>query len=425
VLSGLTVLAQAVELAEGIGLASFALTTRSALVAYSAHFGAGAPNPCASLLEHLAHVGDADRYSKRLILTELAKAHAFRGEADAAAREIRRAEDVALPDGDRRATVKLHLARALVAGLSQGADAAEGWLAQARALIDAGADAALDVEIAWYEYLVTPETFARRGRGALVAAARTTGIARADYLAAARGATRATLAGEDRFAATVRAIRQEGGAGLGDILAHELYGLVPLCFGRTPGLAIYVDARREFFALESHGNVTCREPPSPALCMLLRALARGAQTKEDLIREVWRLKVYRPTKHDAVVHTAVSRLRASLEPYASWIVVDGAGYALAPGVSFVEVGEAFEAPSAKMPEEAVTPSASPPMDANHSRRAAALALIERAGGAATREVAEALKISEMTAFRVLGALVDDGLVKRTGRGRSTRYISAR
>lgn len=426
VLSGLTVLAQAVELAEGIGLTRFALTTRSALVAYSAHFGAGSPNPCASLLEHLAHVGDTDRYSKRLILTELAKAHAFRGEADAAAREIRRAEDVALPDGDRRATVKLHLARALVAGLSHGEAAADEWLAQARGMVDAGGDAALDVEIAWYEYLVTPATFALRDREALVTAARTTGIARADYLAAARGAERGTLAGEDRFAATIRAIRQDDGSGLGLILAHELYGLVPLCFGRTPGLALYLDAQRAFFAIESHGNVTCREPPSPALCMLLRALVRGARTKEDLIREVWRLNVYRPTKHDAVVHTAVSRLRTALEPHASWIVIAGAGYGLAPGVAVVEVGEASDAPGVEMPDEGGAPSAPPPpLDAPDPRRAAALALIERAEGAATRDIAEALKISEMTAFRVLGALVDEGLIERTGRGRSTRYIRCR
>ena len=235
------------------------------------------------------------------------------------------------------------------------------------------------------------------------------------------------LGAQTVVAATVRAIRQDDGSGLDLILAHELYGLVPLCFGRAPGTALYIDAQRAFFALERHGNVTCREPPSPALCTLLRALARGARTKEDLIREVWRLNVYRPTKHDAVVHTAVSRLRTALEPHTSWIVVAGAGYGLAPGVAVVEVGEAADAPGVEMPDEGGAPSAPapPPPDAPDPRRAAALALIERAEGAATRDIAEALKISEMTAFRVLGALVDEGLIERTGRGRSTRYIRCR
>jgi DNA-binding winged helix-turn-helix (wHTH) protein len=423
VLAGLTVLEQAAELAEGIDLRSFALTTRSAIVAYRAHFGAGEPNPVARLEAHLARVGDADRYSKRLILTELAKAHAFRGEAALAAREVRRAEDVALPDGDRRATVKLHLVRALVAGLSLGEEAAAGWLAQAQRLLDPAWDAALDAEVAWYEYLVCPSAFSARSAEALVACARRTGIARAEHLAAASGAAGMTLAAEDRFAATVRAIR-EPGRGLDEVMAAELLGLLPMCFERSPGQRVYVDASRAVFALEDHGNVTCRELPSAALLTLLRALARGTRSKEDLIREVWNLKVYRPETHDAVVHTAVSRLRTTLEPHAAWIQVSSAGYALASHVELVDLLDTTDAPrsiAASASEASSAPAAVVP-DRASRRRLLALEIVQRSGGAATRDVAEALKISDMTAFRVLSALVAEGLIEKVGQGRNTRYV---
>ena len=417
VFAGLAVLEQGVDLAEGIGLASFAMTTRSAIVAYRAHFGAGEANPIAALETQLEQVGAADRYSRRLILTELAKAHAFRGEGDAAATDLRRAEDVALPDGDRRAAVKLHLAQALVAALREGEHVAEAMLERARALLEPAADDALAVEIAWYEYLVCPRAFGGHAPEKLLAVAQRTGIARAYYLAAARGARVERLSTDDRFAAALREQRDASGGPRGRPL-RELPGLLPMSFGRAPGTRIFIDEPRGLFAVEDHGNVTLRDVPSPSLVALLRGIAAGARTKEALINEVWQLKVYRPEKHDAVVHTAISRLRLALDPHGSWIQVVGTGYALAPDVEVVEATEPVDDPAI-----VVTATDDPTAPPSHGdpRRIAALELV-RAGGAATRDVAEHLKVSDMTAFRLLASLVEEGLIERTGRGRNTRYI---
>lgn len=421
VLSGLTILEQAADLASSIGLESFAGTTRSAIVGYRAHYGMGESNPVGSLLAHLAAMGEADRYSRRLILTDLAEARAFRGEAADAARDLRNAEDVALPDGDRRVRVRLHLARALVTGFSLGEEAANQWLLEAAKLIDPSSDAALDVEIAWHEYLVCPARFAKRRPSDLATLAEVTAIARAQYLAAALGVEGKSLASEDRFAALVRSIRHADG-GLDLVLEHELYGFLPMCFERAPGQRIYIDVMRGLFAMEDHGNIFRRDVPSAALLMLLRSLARGPQTKEVLIREVWRLKVYRPEQHDAVVHTAISRLRTAMDPYSAWIQATGDGYALAPSVELIDVAGDAVVRTPLSPREPEALASEAKVD---PRRAAALALVERDGGAATRDVAQRLKVSEMTAFRLLNALVSEGAIERSGRGRNTKYTKLR
>lgn len=428
VASGLTVLEQAAELAETIGLESIGMTTRSAIVAYRAHFGAEHQNPIESLTAHLAKVGETDRYSKRLVLIEIAKAYALRGERERAASELRVAEDVALPDGDRRAAVKLYVAHALVAGLSVGEVEAEEWLGRARPLVDPTNDTALDIEIAWAEYMVAPSRFERRGEEELRRVAIQTGIARAAYLAfAGSDEPDRPLPIEDRFAALIRRARRDGMGALDVVLANDLLGLLPMCGGRKPGVRIYIDVTRGLFALEEHGTVVRRPMPSESLRALLRELAKGPRSKELLIQTLWGIRIYRPEAHDAVIHTAISRLRGALEPHASWVQMSGNGYELLSGVELVElsvirplepeVRTELETEAAPEPPPATQTDTKP----TDPRRALILELAARPSGIATRELSERLKCSEMTALRLLAAMTDDGALERAGRGRNTRY----
>jgi hypothetical protein len=430
VLTGLVLLEQAADLAEGIGLVSLARTTRSAIVANRARFAVGDTNPIPSLLHHLEQLGDADRYSARILLTELAEAHAFRGDAQSAIQTLRRAEDVALPDGDRRATVKLYLARALVEGLSRGEPAAAAWINRAQELVDVDRDPALAVEITWYEYLVCSARFSERDPVPMANAAERTGIARAAYLARARGAALDARPTEDRFAELVLAIRHSD-RGIDRVLTHETLGFLPLATGHRPGQRIYLDSPRRLFAIEREGNITRADYPSDSVVTLLRAIAARPKSKEDLILEVWHLNVYRPDRHDAVVHTAISRLRTALGNHAAWVQAASGGYGLAPGVELVDlsVGQASAGRStANLPgDSSDIPAPSEPQESasrepeSDPRRAIILELVARADGAATRDVAERLQVSEMTALRLLGALVDEGCIERVGRGRGTRY----
>lgn len=423
IFSGIAVLEQAAELADAIDQAAFATTTRSAIVAYRAHFGADLQDASAALHRHLGDIGDADRYSKRLILTEIARGHAFRGDREAAERELQRAEDVALPDGDRRALVKLHLARALLAGLSFGEVEAAEWLTRARPLVRAAEDPALEVDIAWYEHLVAPRLFASRADADLARMATQTGIARAAHLAAARGLEGFRASDEDRFGALLAQARAGAPAGLDGVIATRMLGLLPMCCGLEPGDRIYLDAGRGLFALESHGSVTARPFPTDAQRSLLQCLAGGPRTKEQLIREVWALKVYRPESHDAVVHTAISRLRALLGAHASWVQMSGDGYRLAPGVGVVELSVAAPRTGSTRPPPAPASVTPPAIGAPEgtSRRDAVLAMAASDAGITSTDVTKRLEISPMTALRLLNGLVEEGLLVRTGRGRKTCY----
>jgi hypothetical protein len=134
---------------------------------------------------------------------------------------------------------------------------------------------------------------------------------------------------------------------------------------------------------------------------------------------------YRPDRHDAIVHTAVSRLRSLLGTAGHWIECRDGGYRLAPQVAFRGPGAA---PHTALPEPAqaahVEPARVEPTPAEGDaagREGALLAHLDRAGSSSTAEIASALKVSEMTAFRTVRALMDRGLVLRVGKGPSTRY----
>jgi predicted ArsR family transcriptional regulator len=53
-----------------------------------------------------------------------------------------------------------------------------------------------------------------------------------------------------------------------------------------------------------------------------------------------------------------------------------------------------------------------------------IAYLQREGPCRTADIAAALGVSEMTAFRTLRALLARGLVFRQGKGPSTRYTAA-
>jgi uncharacterized membrane protein len=138
------------------------------------------------------------------------------------------------------------------------------------------------------------------------------------------------------------------------------------------------------------------------------ALRDGYQSREMLVSSVWGLGRYDPLRHNAVINTAVSRLRLALaEP--AWIITHEGGYELQPGVEVLDVA----APAVEQPARHVE---RPPSDADK-----VIACLRRGGPATTAEVAHALGISVSSAQRILRRLESDGEVVRLGRGRATRY----
>jgi hypothetical protein len=229
---------------------------------------------------------------------------------------------------------------------------------------------------------------------------------------------------EDRAGARLVGVFSAGHGSLARLLREGHLGLVPQAAGVAPEAAI-VEVSPDRFVLSERGNVRVLDEAPAGAARLLRAIGAGdgAQRvfrgKEQLVAEVWGISRYRHDRHDPIVHTAVSRLRALLGTSGHWVESHNGTYRLSPEVAFLALGgssiPASPAPSA---------SPAPPEAAEGepaARERALLLHLGQGGSCSTADVASALKVSEMTAFRTIRALLDRGLLTRTGKGRGTRY----
>ncbi|MBX3261467.1 MAG: winged helix-turn-helix transcriptional regulator [Labilithrix sp.] len=426
--AGMSVLEQSAELASSLGLVANAGAPRTAVAAYSARFGVAGFDAPKVLTELVAAVKPEDAYSRRMLLSELAIQQAFAGDGQAARDSIDEAARIALPDGDRRAKVRLLVADAIVLGLSRGAAAAREKTSLARAMLDPELDDGLDVEVTWAEALVRGALRAPDGaeRARIAALARRTHVGRARLMAAI-GDELAALDPheEDRVAALVRAIEHDPDEARHRIVSQGIWGWLPRLFGVDPGRRIFLLHAESLLVVEDHGAVAPLEMPGAVLVRLLDAIATRAMTKDELVMQVWGIKAYRAERHDPLVHTTVSRLRTALGPAGAWIRVTDAGYAMSEGVALMHLGGAIEGVDPPTLEDE-RPRSSAPSGAEARQKAAdarreEIARLLAREPLSTSEIATQLGISEMTAFRVLSVMVKDGVIERTGQGKRTRY----
>lgn len=419
--AGIAVLEQSAELAESLGLVANAGAPRAAAAAYRARFGVvgfDAPKELGALV---ATMKSEDAYSRRMLLSELAIHQAFAGDGAAARERIDEASQLALPDGDRRAKVRLLIADAIVTSFSHGPAAARDKLAHARSMLDPMLDDGLDVEVMWAEMLVRGELRAedadeRRRLGSL---ARRTRSGRARIMAAAdRLPPSEELYGEDRIAALAWFLEHDPDEVRHRIVSQALWGWLPRLFGLEPGRRIFLLHVESLLVVEAHGSVAPYEMPGAVLVRMLEAIASRPMQKDELLRQVWRVRIYRAERHDTLVHTTVSRLRMALGRAGSWIRVTDAGYAMADGVTLMHHGrDRYVDEDVRPPAPTHVPTKQATMDA---RREQVLRLAAKEA-LSTSEIASQLRISEMTAFRLLASLAKEGLVERTGQGKRTRY----
>jgi len=433
--AGIALLEQSAELAEALGLVENAGAPKTAATVLRARYGLAAGDPRKELSDCVAALAPEDSYSRRMVLSEVAAQHAFGGEATKAAEAIEAASRIALPDGDRRAKTRRLIAEAVVAGLGQGPDAADAKLRAARALLDPTLDDALEVEI-WWARAITHGLDAMdadpvvRARVALLAAR--TGMGRARFLAASADARASLeLLADDKLASLLAALQRDKEEARHRITSEHSWGFLRFVYGHPPGRRVYLLHDLALLVVEEAGNVAPLDMPGSVLVALLCAIAAGPVTKEELVQRVWKMKVYRPERHDALVHTATSRLRNAMGRAGAWITSTDHGYALAEGVVIhddrgADVRDETIADGSARPPPPSDGDAEPARSRSRhkavdERRAVVLGALEREESMSTLDVARALHASEMTAFRVLSALVAEGVVLRTGQGKRTRY----
>jgi IclR helix-turn-helix domain len=416
---GLALLEQSAELATGFGFSTHARTTHAALLDYRLRLGM---SDAAELDELFAGLSAEDSYSQRLLANNIAIALALRGDRKRADIALARSAEIAMTDGDHRSRIRLCLAHAIVAGLADGEPAAIRWIDEAIVTLHE-TDRALRVEAYLAECLVAPLRFALRSAEELTALATLTGMERARFLAdncSEMGAQ------EDTLLAAMRSVRG-GIAGALPLLQSGIVALLPRATQRSPGKRIYLDPLHERVVLEDHGQFSVRTSPPQRTLALLTALRERAMNKEMLVETVWQIKKYAPARHDAVVHTTISRVRAFLEPWGDWLQSTHIGYALVD----VDVVDLHVHPSIELQEPAIVEQQRADIEAEPavtnvvldkpSRRRVQLLQALAAAPQSTTALAAVLGVSEMTAFRALSDLVREGLINRTGTGKNTRY----
>ncbi len=446
--AGLALLEQARDLSRSLGLHGNAGAVECALASYRARFGAV---PLARAIEELEaltrRTSAEDSYSLRILQAELAQQLALAGRGDEAWAKLEALSAVPVPDGDARARARFLLACAAVARLRYGIESARTYVAEARAALGAGYDHALEADVLCAELAVADPPSRGEVAGRLAALHAVTGLSRArvyagmfDDSAEVATALRVSEFEEDRAGARLAGVWSTGAGSLARLLRDGYLGLVPLAAGVAPEAAI-IEVSTDRFVLAERGNVRVLEEAPAGAARLLREIAAGDRRqgapsgeraserafrgKEQLLAAVWGIARYRPDRHDALVHTAVSRLRGLLGTCGHWVESRNGAYRLATQVAFRGLDGA-PAPVAVAPD--LAQAAPAPLETLSEgdpalRERALLAHLGQRGASSTAEVAGVLKVSEMTAFRTIRALLERGLLTRTGKGRGTRYTA--
>lgn len=402
--AGMRLLDQAAKLAETLGYKENAITLRTSAVVYRLQYLLADVGEAIGETEEALAAPGVSYFTRRNGLVELAKAWALHGHGDRAQQALEEARRIALPGSDRRGKSRWLLAQGLVLATSRGSEPAREVLMEARGT--AGQQRTLIAELGFVEgVFVAVGADRRRELGAI---ARETGIQRAQIAAA-------HLAGEDLPQPAsvedglgrilLRCWRAEPAERIASLRQAGLLGLVPWALDLEPGRRLILT--QEHLITESRGNVASLPAPTGPSLRVLLAIRDGFRTREDLAETVWGLGRYNPSKHSAVINTAVSRLRGSfVEP--SWLVTHEEGYHLAEGVEMVTLEAGV------ITSEAASP---PPPTEEQS----VVDLLHRQGARSSAEMARALHMSPSSALRLLRKLMEDGKVRRTGSGRATRY----
>jgi tetratricopeptide (TPR) repeat protein len=430
--AGIELLRRARALAASGDFAGHCAAIDHALVIYEVRFGFLSVEEAVARVTSLGALDCQDSYSARSASIELSTVLAFAGRGTEAQALLRQVSTTFVPEGDRRLRIRFLAAAAFVASLREGRRAALRYVAEAEQELAQIQDRALAIEVLCARAWVADDSERPAIVAALLKGYRDSGgIARALVHARALSAdapipdsTRLVGFEEDRTGALIASLREKEGPL--KLLAERYFGLYPRSQGLEPGLRIYLLAGG-MTLVEEMGDVRLVQL-SARLDALLVALSRGERKKEELLSEVWGIHKYDSERHDPVIHTALSRLRALLvrnEPRAHAINIESGamGYRLSAGVEVrgtakslrdeAMLEDATEAVEFTSGQRERPPPEPPRMD----RLLGLLHSVARS----SRELATELELSEMTVLRELRKLVTSGLVHRTGHGRATRY----
>jgi len=419
---GLSTFKLAEHLAEQLGARWLQEAIQASMINYRSQFGIEA-NAIASLKERLALLSKQDIYTQSSLLLELAQALLREGKLAEAKEALNECCRIAYGSKNRRHTALLNLRYAYVHYLEGEPHLALNLVRNAITQIDANVDLAIELRLRGFEHKLvkqlsiavcekTLEEIVRKSTAKVGEAVRHRMLERQKDPLPMWGNP-----GEDPLGDLWDCLRRDRTAAIDEILRKKYWGLLAEILPVPRGeRSLYLDLEPGSLTIFDRGNVVhIPDVISRSLRTLLKELTLGPRTKEELIEKVWKYK-YHPLRHDALIYSAVAKLRKVLGERAHWIVASDLGYQLREMVTVLSAPTTF-APTREVPEAEVPSS----MAALNARQQKILRFLAQNEFIDTPKCQEIFETSEVTASRDLSALLRLSLIDRIGKGRATKY----
>jgi hypothetical protein len=208
------------------------------------------------------------------------------------------------------------------------------------------------------------------------------------------------------------------------ILKKGYFGLLSEILPIQPGeRVLYLELEPDSLTVFDKGNVEHHpQSLSRSLRALLCELGSGPKTKQQLIERVWQY-TYHPLRHDALIYSAIAKLRKTLGSRSHWVEASDSGYQLRTGARVLLPSRVvIETPL--MDSESLLMTASPAFVSGpelNSRQKKIIRFLHQNEFIDTSTCSELFETSEITASRDLSELLKLQFIERVGKGRATKY----
>lgn len=422
---GLETLRIAEQLATQLGAAWLSEAILVSIVSYRARFGIAPETALAEITQKLASLSKQDIYSQSTLLLDLAQLYIRRGDISQARKALNDCCRLVYGLGNRRHAALLNLRYAYIHYLEGEPHLALNLLRNALTQIEPKIDVLLELKLRGLEERLVLEMGLEICTEAQLQVIqkltkRVREITAHRILLRKRKVSLSTNhVGEDPFGDLFDLVHREPKHAVEAIIESGYFGLLNEVLGDSRGKRIlYLDLEPGSLTLFDKGTVEhCHGGLSRSARSILLELQHGKRTKEELIRTIWKYE-YHPLRHDALIYSAIAKLRKLLGKRSHWLEVSENGYSLRQEVQVLAYAETNAVPAQLQVKEEQAAGAETPLN---PRQQKILRFLEQNEFIDSMTCKGMFKTSEITASRDLSELVKLQLVLRVGKGRATKY----